>query len=174
MKTRSILLLALPISLLLSACGMREPPPSPSSPPADSSPLPPAESAPHPSAAGPAGLPPCLGLLSVEKTTGDAGTGASILISSQPLPRLLDAYAADLAADGWTLKTSLQQADQHHLLFLRSGRFLRLQIGPAAHPPALSRLLLAWGLSAGADADRDAFEPDSEEEASAPDEVPPE
>ena len=118
-------------------------------------------------AAGPAGLPPCPGFLSLESATGDARSGASILISRQTVASLLDSYATDLSADGWILNTSLQQGREHHLLFRQGERFLRLQIGPSDSPDGTTRLQLAWGQAAGAAAVREAYEPEIEEEPAA-------
>ncbi|NCA82499.1 MAG: hypothetical protein EOM72_07090 [Opitutae bacterium] len=159
MKTRSSLSSALLLALFLCACGKKDAPPAAASPDAAS---PDAAAAP-PETAGPAGLPPCPGFLSQESAKGDSQTGASILISRETPDRLVDAYATDLSADGWILKTSLQQGREHHLLFSQGNRFLRLQIGPASPPDGTSRLHLAWGQAAGAAEVREAYEPEIEE-----------
>lgn len=163
MKTRFSPPLALLLALFLCACGKKDAPPPAVSPSADS----PEAAAAPPEAAGPAGLPPCPGFLSLESATGDSRTGSSILISRQTVASLLDSYATDLSADGWILNTSLQQGREHHLLFRQGERFLRLQIGPSDPPNGTTRLQLAWGQAAGAAEAREAYEPEIEEEPAA-------
>ena len=165
MKTRHILPAALLIPLLLASCGRKDSPP-PLRAQEDPAGIPPAAAA-MPDAAGPAGLPPCPGFLSLESASGDSAAGSSVLISGQTAARLVESYATDLSAEGWILATTIQQGREHHLLFRRGERFLRLQIGPADSPPGASRLLLAWGQTAGASAVREAYEPDIEEESAA-------
>ena len=161
MKNPSIALLALPMFLLVSACGRQEKPP-PTSTSADSPPAAGATSS-MPEAAGPTGLPPCPGFVSAARMTGDSQAGASVLISSQTVESLLDSYAADLSADGWILETSLRQGRDHHLRFRQGGRFLHIQLGPADSPDGISRLQLVWGPVAGAEEVRDAYDPEFEE-----------
>ena len=163
MKTRFSLPSALLLSLFLCACGKKAAPPPAATPSADA----PDAVAALPETAGPADLPPCPGFLSLESAKGDSHTGASILISRELPARLLDAYATDLSADGWIMKTSLQQGREHHLLFSQGDRFLRLQIGPSDPPDGTTRLHLAWGQTAGAAEVREAYEPEIEEEPAA-------
>lgn len=159
MKTRVILLLVLCTPLLLSACGKKK---TSAIDPASSIASSPNPAAPLSEVAGPADLPLCDGIVSVEKSSGDAQSGSSVLISNQTIDRLLDAYVSDLSAAGWILKTSIPQGREHHLLFRQGERFLRIQIGPSPLPTGKSRLLLAWGKTAGAPAVLEAYEPDLE------------
>ena len=150
----------LPVVLLLSACGRQSAtPPAPDSPQA-----PPLAGgvAPASDAAGPEGLPPCPGFARLESSDGDARTGTAVVLSDRKAESLAEAYAADLLADGWILKTSLRQDDAQHLLFRQGERFVRIRIGPSDNPAGGSRLQLAWGTAAGATESREAYEPEPE------------
>jgi hypothetical protein len=160
MKNPSIVLLAIMIFLVFSACGKKDAP-SPASRPMD----PPAASAgvhPRPEQAGPADLPPCPGFVSLESSKGDGQSGASVLLSSQSVPFLLDFYTANLAADGWILGASAAQGGEQNLQFRKGTRFLRFQIGPSDNPAGISRIHLAWALAGGTEEDREAYEPEPE------------
>ena len=161
MKTRYPLSLLVLIPLLLSSCGRK---PESSSQPDNSGTPPATTDAQPPEQNGPAGLPPCDGLLRVEKKSGTPQVGTCTLLSSQSVDSLLNAYTANLSADGWILKTSIPQHADHHLLFLRGDRFLRMQIGPSEPSDGVSRILLAWGQTASAGENGDAREPDSGDE----------
>jgi hypothetical protein len=171
MKNPSIFLLALLISLLLSACGKKEALPATSAP-ADSS-VTPAAVVPMSEQAGPADLPPCPGFVSMESSQGDSKAGSSVLLSSQTVESLMDSYPTDLLAEGWIMESSIQQGAEYHLQFRQGNRFLHLQVGPADQPAGISRLQLAWGPGAGAEDVREAYEPDPEEAPSTNAEVSP-
>ena len=161
MKTRYRLSLLVLIFLLITSCGK-----NPDFPPRldnSSTPSAPVVDQP-PEEDGPSGLPPCAGLLRVEKKSGTPQVGTTALLSSQPVDSLLNSYTANLSADGWLLKTSVQQNRDHHLLFLRGDRFLRMQIGPSGESDGASRILLAWGQTTSARETSDAYEPDPEDE----------
>ena len=151
---------ALPVVLLLSACGRQSATPPASDPP-QTPPLA-GVAAPASDAAGPAGLPPCPGFARQESSDGDAQTGTAVVLSDRKAESLAEAYTADLLADGWILKTSLRQDDEQHLLFRQGARFVRVQIGPSENPAGFSRLHLAWGTAAGAPESREAYEPEPE------------
>lgn len=160
MKTRYSLSLSILIPLLLFSCGKKADSPlrpeDSRTPPASSEIQPPEQNS-------PAGLPPCAGLLRVEKTSGTPQVGTSALLSTQPVDSLVNFYTESLSADGWLLKTSIQQKADHHLLFLHGNRFLRMQIGPSGQPDGISRVLLAWGQTTPAGENQDASEPDPED-----------
>ena len=151
---------ALPVVLLLSACGRQSATPPASDPP-QTPPLA-GVAAPASDAAGPAGLPPCPGFARLESSAGDAQTGTAVVLSDRKTESLAEAYIADLLADGWILKTSLRQDDAQHLLFRQGERFVRIRIGPSGTPAGMSRLQLAWGTTAGAPESREAYEPEPE------------
>jgi hypothetical protein len=160
MKNPSTVLLALLISLVFSACGRKESPAPPSSQMDTTSAS--GGSRPMPDSAGPAGLPPCPGFVSLASSKGDEQSGSSVLISSQTVPFLLDFYTTNLAADGWILGASVAQGDEQNLQFRKGVRFLRFQIGPSGNPAGISRIQLAWGLVAGTEEVREAYEPEPE------------
>ena len=149
---------ALPVVLLLSACGRQNATP----PSADSPAPPPLAAAPASEATGLADLPPCPGFALQESSSGDAQAGAAVVLSDRKPEALAESYSADLLADGWLLETSLRQGAEHHLQFRQGNRFLRIRIGPSENPAGISRLQLAWGTAAGAMESREAYEPEPE------------
>lgn len=159
MKNQFLILLALLISLLFSACGRRETPPAASTPadtPATSGAV-----ATMPDSAAPEDLPPCPGFVQLESSTGNEQSGSVVLISSQTVPSLVDFYTTDLAADGWILGASVPQGGEQSLPFSKGSRFLRFQIGPSENPAGISRLRIAWEQAAGAEEVREAHEPET-------------
>ena len=164
MKNPSILLLALLISLLFFSCSRKEAMPVTATP-ADSS-VTSNVTAAIPEFTGPADLPPCPGLLSLESSQGDSQAGSAILLSSQTVNSLLDSYTTDLLAGGWIMESSLLQGREHRLQFRQGGRVLGLQIGPPDTPDGNSRIQLAWKPTAGTEEVREAYEPDPAEEPS--------
>ncbi len=162
MKTQTTFPLFVLIPLLMLSCGKK---PNSSSNLADATSGRPAHTDVPPSGQNePVGLPPCAGLLRVEKESGNSQVGTSSLLSSQPVDKLLNSYTVDLSSDGWILKTSVQQNLDHHLLFLQGDRFLRMQIGPSEPSDGASRILLAWGQTTSTDESQEAYEPEPEED----------
>ena len=167
MKNRPVLLAILLLPSLLAACGKKEavPPDSPSvadgeglasGPVKTSTPLP-----------APTDLLACPGFLSIAEVRGDAQIGAAKVLSSESVAALVEYYAANLAADGWTLNASREQQGVRHLQFSQNCRLLRLQIGPAADASGAS-IQIAWKQPAGATEFADAHSPDSEDETPEP------
>lgn len=163
MKNQPVPLVLLLLSLLFSACGNKEStaPVSPAIPSGKVVDLPgPGASVPLPA---PQDLLACPGYLSIADVRGDAQMGAVRLLSSEPVAVLVDFYAANLAADGWTLNASVAQKEAQHLQFGQNGRLLRLQISPAAEAGG-SSVQIAWKQPAEATEFADAHSPDLEEE----------
>jgi len=147
MKNHQIPCLVLCALFLLSGCGQKQE----------------AASSAKQTEVAPAGVPACPGLVTVEKSDGNAQTGSSALLSRQTPAQLLEFYSTTLAANGWVLGTSAKQGDDQHLLFQKKSRFLRIQIGPAKRQEG-AHLNLIWGQKAGSKAHQEAYEPDYEEE----------
>ena len=166
MKNRPVLLAILLLPPLLSACGKKEavPPVSPSAPGGEGIAAGSAEvSVPLPA---PQDLLACPGFLSIADVRGDAQVGGARVLSSEAAATLVDFYAANLAADGWTLNASLEQKGVRHLQFSQNGRLLRIQISPA--DSGGTSIQIAWKQPADATEFADAHAPDSEEEAPEP------
>ncbi len=147
MKNHQIPILVLCALFLLSACGRKQEATS---------------SAEQPNVT-PAGVPACPGLISTEKSDGNAQVGSSSLVSSQTPEQLLDFYTTALAGNGWVLGTSAKQGDDQHLMFQQGARFLRIQLGPAKGRNGGAKLNLIWGQKAGSKPNREAYEPEYEE-----------
>lgn len=167
MKNRPVLLAILLLPPLLSACGKKAavPPDSASAPAGEGRSVAPA--APTVPIPAPTDLLACPGFLSIAEVRGDAQIGAAKLLSSESVATLADFYAANLAADGWTLNVSREQQGVQHLQFGQNGRLLRLQISPAVDSGGAS-IQIAWKQPAGATEFADAHSPDSEEEGPEP------
>ena len=167
MKNRPVLLAILLLPPLLAACGNKEagPPDSSSVPDREGLATGPAEAA-NPIPA-PTDLLACPGFLSLAEVRGDAQIGAAKVLSSESPAVLVEYYAANLAADGWTLNVTREQQGVQQLQFSQNGRLLRLQIGPAAGSGGAS-IQIAWKQPAGATEFADAHSPDSEDEATEP------
>jgi len=149
MKNHQITVLVLCALFLLSACGRKQE----------------AASSAKQSNVTPAGVPACPGLISTEKSDGNAQVGSSSLVSSQAPEQLLDFYTTTLAGNGWVLGTSAKQEDDHHLLFQQGARFLRIQLGPAKGRNGGAHLNLIWGQRAGSKPIRESYEPEHEQKA---------
>ena len=150
------------LPLCLASCGSRNSAPARDSlSPGDSSP---ARNASTPTGyPGPADLPACPEFLSAEDSRGDNRTGSVVLLSRSPVAQILEFYSNELSSEGWTLGSSLQQGEEHHLQFIQGARIVRIQLSPSSGPGA-SRVFLAWSQPDASPEAGDSFAPDFEDE----------
>lgn len=167
MKNRPMLLALLLLPPLLAACGKKDAVPPDSPAVTDGEGLAAGSAKAVNPIPAPTDLLACPGFLSIAEVRGDAQIGAAQVLASESVAALVDFYAANLAADGWTLNASREQQGVQHLQFSQNGRLLRLQISPAAESGGAS-IRIAWKQPAGATEFADAHAPDSEEESPEP------